>query len=83
MQPIRNKNIQRNRMEQEGLKEQVIHVLKSSKISNICKAAIIYGISYTGFQNQNNGTLSCAKMNSKKKKWVNIEKRRLYIEFYL
>ena len=44
MPPIRNKNIQNNRIGQEGLIEQVIRDLKSSKISSIRKAATIYGI---------------------------------------
>ena len=77
MPPIHNKNIQRKRIEQEGLKEQAIRNLKSSKISSIRKAAIIYGIPYTSLQNRNNGALSRAQINSKKKKLINTEEEVL------
>ena len=77
MPPIHNQKRIQKSTEQEGLKEQAIRDLKSSKISSICKAATLYGIPFGSLKDRHNGVLPKAISNAQKRKLNTTEEEVL------
>ena len=77
MPPIRNQKRIQKSIDQEGLKEQAIRNLKSSKISNIHKAATLYGLPFGSLKDRHNGMLPKAINNVQKRKLNTAEEEVL------
>src|SRR5271156_6630226 len=77
MPPIRTIKNRKNLIEQEGLKEQAIRDLKSSKISSTRKAADIYELPRTSLRDRRRGIRPQAEANAEKKKLTASEEETL------
>jgi len=77
MPPIRTKKNRKNLIEQEGLKENAIRDLKSSKIESEREAAEIYDLPRLSLQDQRSGALPLEELNAKKWKLTPSEEETI------
>ena len=77
MPPIHTKKNQKNLIEQEGLKENAIRNLKSSKIESEQEAAEIYDLPWSSLQDWHSGALPLEESNTKKQKLTPSEEETI------